>query len=143
MTTTQLSTPASDGEVPAIESVVDVSDVAKNGVYVNGLDAFTDAPAPPTVNDTHEYSDPYAIPLHDQLAFTPRKLRVITAGAGFSGLMLAHKFQHRFPEVQAFLEHKIFEARNDIGGTWLVNTYPGVQCDVPSHIYVSRKPVQL
>ncbi len=75
--------------------------------------------------------------MHDQLAFTPRKIRVITVGAGFSGLIMAHKFQHQFPELQDFIEHKIFEARGDIGGTWLVNTYPGVQCDVPSHIYVS------
>ena len=62
---------------------------------------------------------------------------MVTIGAGFSGLMMAHKFQHRFPEMQEFIEHTIFEKHNNLGGTWLVNTYPGVQCDVPSHIYVS------
>lgn len=72
-----------------------------------------------------------------QYALSPRKLRIITIGAGFSGLLIAHKFQHRFPELQDFVEHTIFEGRSDLGGTWLVNTYPGVQCDVPSHIYVS------
>ena len=71
-------------------------------------------------------------------ALKPRKLRIITIGAGFSGLLIGHKFQHRFPELQEFVDHTIFESRSDIGGTWLVNTYPGVQCDVPSHIYVSR-----
>ena len=79
----------------------------------------------------------YAVPLNDQLAFTPRRLRVITVGAGFSGLLVAHKFQHRFPEMDAIIDHTIYEKRHEVGGTWLVNTYPGVQCAVPSHIYVS------
>lgn len=78
----------------------------------------------------------YAIPLNEQLAFTPRKTRVITIGAGYSGLIVAHKFQHRYPEMQDMVEHTIFEGRSEVGGTWLVNTYPGVQCDVPAQIYV-------
>ncbi|KIW81843.1 hypothetical protein Z517_04869 [Fonsecaea pedrosoi CBS 271.37] len=69
-------------------------------------------------------------------AWTPRrKIKVITVGAGFSGLMFAHKLQHQYPEVGQMVDHSIFEARHDVGGTWLVNTYPGVQCDVPAHIY--------
>ena len=48
---------------------------------------------------------------------------------------MAHKIQHRFPELQEYVDHTIYEARSDVGGTWLINTYPGVQCDVPSHIY--------
>ena len=79
----------------------------------------------------------HSVPFNPQYALNPRKLRIITIGAGFSGLLVAHKFQHRFPELQDFVEHTIFEGRSDLGGTWLVNTYPGVQCDVPSHIYVS------
>ncbi|GAM33513.1 hypothetical protein TCE0_011r00460 [Talaromyces pinophilus] len=79
--------------------------------------------------------DAHEVPFNPQYAMNPRKLKIITIGAGFSGLLIAHKFQHRFPELQDFVEHTIFEARSDIGGTWLVNTYPGVQCDVPAHIY--------
>lgn len=76
--------------------------------------------------------------LKNQPAYTPtRKLRVVTMGAGYSGLTLAHKFQHQQPDLQDILEHTIYEARADIGGTWIANTYPGVVCDVPSHIYVS------
>lgn len=48
---------------------------------------------------------------------------------------MTHKFQHRFPELRDIVEHKIFEALDDVGGTRFVNTYPGVQCDVPAHIY--------
>ena len=68
-------------------------------------------------------------------ALTPRrKLRVVTVGAGFSGLMFAHKLQHQYPEMQAIVDHTIYEVRHDIGGTWLANVYPGVQCDVPAHV---------
>jgi cation diffusion facilitator CzcD-associated flavoprotein CzcO len=74
----------------------------------------------------------------DEPAYTPRKLRVVTIGAGYSGLTMAHKIQHQFPDLQDFIDHTIFEANNGVGGTWKVNTYPGVQCDVPSHIYVSH-----
>lgn len=62
-------------------------------------------------------NDDVRIPLNDQYAFTPRKLRVITIGAGFSGLLMAHKFQHRFPEMQEYVEHTILERHSDIGGT--------------------------
>lgn len=79
--------------------------------------------------------DPFK--LSPNFAYKPRKIKVFTIGAGFSGLLMAHKFQHRFPEMRDIVEHTIFEARSDVGGTWLANHYPGVQCDVPAHIYVS------
>lgn len=70
-------------------------------------------------------------------AWTPRRRRsIVTVGAGFSALIFAHKLQHEQPELQDLVDHTIYEARSDIGGTWLVNRYPGVQCDVPAHVYV-------
>lgn len=78
--------------------------------------------------------------LSSAFAYKPRKMKVITIGAGFSGLLMAHKFQHRFPEMRDIVDHTIFEARSEVGGTWFVNNYPGVQCDVPAHIYVSQPP---
>lgn len=78
-----------------------------------------------------------SVPLRDVPAYTPmRKLKIVTIGAGFSGLLFAHKLQHQYAEMQNLVEHKIIESREEIGGTWLVNTYPGIQCDVPAHIYV-------
>ena len=79
------------------------------------------------------------VPLSDQYAYKKRKLRVVTIGAGFSGLIFTHKIQHEQPVLQEFIEHVIFEANDDVGGTWAVNRYPGVQCDVPAHIYVSLR----
>lgn len=78
------------------------------------------------------------VPLSDQYAYKKRRLRVVTIGAGFSGLILAHKIQHEQPELQEFVDHVIFEKNDGIGGTWRVNTYPGVQCDVPAHLYVCQ-----
>ena len=88
-----------------------------NGVETNGV---------PQTNGT-ESKNPYSIPVNDQYAYTPRRLRVVTIGAGFSGLIIAHKFQHRFPEMQEIVDHIIYEGHSELGGTWLVNTYPGVQ----------------
>ena len=34
-----------------------------------------------------------------------------------------------------FSSFTIFEKSNDVGGTWLDNSYPGAACDVPSHLY--------
>lgn len=31
--------------------------------------------------------------------------------------------------------YKIFEAESDLGGTWLLNSYPGCACDNLSHLY--------
>jgi cation diffusion facilitator CzcD-associated flavoprotein CzcO len=65
-----------------------------------------------------------------------RKLRIITIGAGISAMTLAHKLQHEHKDLsETILEHTIYESNPSTGGTWLVNTYPGVACDVPAHIY--------
>ena len=29
----------------------------------------------------------------------------------------------------------VFERDEEVGGTWWANTYPGCQCDIPSHLY--------
>ncbi|GIZ43150.1 hypothetical protein CKM354_000638800 [Cercospora kikuchii] len=109
--------PPSDGEVPKVEKKNPPTTELKN-----------------LSNGHHDETfDPFK--LASEFAFTSRKIKVITIGAGFSGLLMAHKFQHRFPEMRDIVEHKIFEAHHEVGGTWLVNNYPGVQCDVPAHIY--------
>ncbi|KAM3419577.1 hypothetical protein BST61_g2916 [Cercospora zeina] len=113
-----MATP-SDGEIPRIENENNESTASELNNFRNG--------------HADEAFDPFN--LSPEFAFTPRKIKVITIGAGFSGLLMAHKFQHRFPEMRDIVEHTIFEAHHEVGGTWLVNNYPGVQCDVPAHIY--------
>ena len=52
-------------------------------------------------------------------------------GAGFSGLAMAHYLRQTLPHAVI----TIFEAADDVGGTWYKNTYPGAYCDVMSHVY--------
>ncbi|PMD27582.1 flavin-binding monooxygenase-like protein [Hyaloscypha hepaticicola] len=60
-----------------------------------------------------------------------RRLKVLTIGAGVSGIMMAYQIQKQCQNV----EHVMYEKNEDIGGTWLENRYPGCACDVPSHAY--------
>ena len=46
-----------------------------------------------------------------------------------SGLLAAIKLR------AAGHEFTIFEKADKVGGTWRENTYPGIACDVPSHLY--------
>ncbi|PVH69195.1 flavin-binding monooxygenase-like protein [Cadophora sp. DSE1049] len=60
-----------------------------------------------------------------------RRIKVITIGAGLSGIMNAYNIQKECRNV----EHVVYEKNGDLGGVWFENTYPGVACDVPSHSY--------
>ncbi len=59
-----------------------------------------------------------------------RDLRFLILGAGMSGILSAIKLQ------EAGLDNfAIYEKTDRLGGTWRENTYPGIACDVPSHLY--------
>ena len=60
-----------------------------------------------------------------------RRLRVLSIGAGVSGILMAYQIQKLCENV----EHVIYEKNEDIAGTWLENRYPGCACDIPSHAY--------
>ncbi|KAF2661447.1 FAD/NAD(P)-binding domain-containing protein [Lophiostoma macrostomum CBS 122681] len=66
--------------------------------------------------------------------YHPRKLRMVTIGGGISAMNLAHMLMHE-KKMDDVVEHVIYEANEVLGGTWWVNKYPGVACDVPAHIY--------
>jgi 4-hydroxyacetophenone monooxygenase len=55
--------------------------------------------------------------------------RVLVIGAGMSGLLVAHRLQ------QAGVAFTVLEKNDDVGGTWLENTYPGCRVDNPNHNY--------
>ena len=54
---------------------------------------------------------------------------VIVIGAGFSGLYMLHRLR------QLGLRARVLEMAGDVGGTWLVNRYPGARCDIESIEY--------
>ncbi|KAL3603121.1 hypothetical protein FPOAC2_07438 [Fusarium poae] len=82
-----------------------------------------------------DYSTPgshgYSIPNTTYGDASNRRLKVVTIGAGFSGILLAYELQKKCQNV----EHVIYEKNHEIGGTWLENRYPNCACDVPSHGY--------
>jgi 4-hydroxyacetophenone monooxygenase len=64
----------------------------------------------------------------DELA-TDRSLSVVIIGAGMSGILAGHRLN------QAAVPYVILEKNDDVGGTWLENTYPGCRVDNPNHNY--------
>ncbi|VDB82950.1 unnamed protein product [Peniophora sp. CBMAI 1063] len=60
-----------------------------------------------------------------------RPIKVVCIGAGFSGIVAGIRFRQRIPNVDL----TIYEKENGVGGTWHVNKYPGLACDIPSHAY--------
>jgi cation diffusion facilitator CzcD-associated flavoprotein CzcO len=56
--------------------------------------------------------------------------RIAIVGAGFSGLGAAIRL--KAAGVEDFV---VLERAGEVGGTWQANSYPGCQCDVPSHLY--------
>ncbi len=59
-----------------------------------------------------------------------RDIRVAVIGAGMSGLCMASTLRHR-----GITNFTVYEKADEVGGTWRDNTYPGLQCDVPSRYY--------
>jgi hypothetical protein len=97
------------------------------------------------------------VPILEQSLHTPRKLRLVTVGAGINGLILAHKIQHNWPGASEWIDHQIYEKKkcvclppcpkpekgadskkHEVGGTWLENTYPGIACDIPAVSPIQR-----
>lgn len=60
-----------------------------------------------------------------------RPIRVVVIGAGVSGIALFIRLMQYVPKAQI----TIFEKNPQCGGTWYENRYPGVACDIPSHVY--------
>jgi cation diffusion facilitator CzcD-associated flavoprotein CzcO len=59
-----------------------------------------------------------------------RDLRFAVIGAGMAGILSAIKLTE-----QGHTDVTVYEKADRLGGTWRENTYPGVACDVPSHLY--------
>lgn len=60
---------------------------------------------------------------------TEREFDAVIIGAGFSGLYMLYRLR------EAGLSVRVFEAAEDVGGTWYWNRYPGARCDIESIYY--------
>ncbi len=59
-----------------------------------------------------------------------RSLRVAVIGAGMAGILAAIKLREA-----GYSDFAVYEKAGQLGGTWRENTYPGLACDVPAHLY--------
>ncbi len=59
-----------------------------------------------------------------------RDLRFIIIGAGMAGILAGIRLRKA-----GYDDWVIYEKADRIGGTWRENRYPGIACDVPSHLY--------
>ncbi|KAF2832951.1 FAD/NAD(P)-binding domain-containing protein [Ophiobolus disseminans] len=64
---------------------------------------------------------------HDAYTYYP----VVIVGAGASGIAMACQLKQQL----GFDQFRIFDRQAGIGGTWWINRYPGVACDVPALFY--------
>jgi hypothetical protein len=51
---------------------------------------------------------------------------IIIIGAGESGIALGYKIKQRL----GFDQFRIYDRQAGVGGTWWINRYPGVACDM-------------
>jgi len=57
-------------------------------------------------------------------------MRLAVIGAGMAGILSAIKL-----DEAGLTDFTVYEKADRLGGTWRENTYPGLACDVPSHLY--------
>jgi cation diffusion facilitator CzcD-associated flavoprotein CzcO len=57
-------------------------------------------------------------------------LRVAVVGAGMAGIATVVRLRQA-----GITDVVVYEKADRVGGTWRENTYPGIACDVPSHLY--------
>jgi cation diffusion facilitator CzcD-associated flavoprotein CzcO len=57
-------------------------------------------------------------------------VRIAIVGAGMAGVLSAIKLREA-----GLTDFTVYEKASRLGGTWRENTYPGLGCDVPSHLY--------
>ena len=55
---------------------------------------------------------------------------VAIVGSGFAGLGMAIRLKR-----EGIDDFVVLERAGDLGGTWRDNHYPGLACDIPSHVY--------
>ena len=60
----------------------------------------------------------------------PMPYRVAVIGAGFGGIGIAIALKQA--GIEDFV---VLDQADDLGGTWRDNSYPGLTCDIPSHLY--------
>ncbi|KAJ3493612.1 hypothetical protein NLG97_g4625 [Lecanicillium saksenae] len=120
---------AVDGQRSENTTVSNHKSTSRDGIHTDekrshGLDISTAANA-------QRQASPLEIV--DRYIDEPRPLKVAVIGGGLAGILAGILLPAKVPGIQL----TIYEKNEDLGGTWLENIYPGVRCDIPSHVYQS------
>ncbi|WP_405693455.1 NAD(P)/FAD-dependent oxidoreductase [Streptomyces coelicoflavus] len=75
-------------------------------------------------------ADPYAPPGTGREPVRDR-VDVAVVGGGFGGILAGARLRERGIE-----RVRVVEKGGDFGGTWYWNRYPGIHCDIESHVYL-------
>jgi cation diffusion facilitator CzcD-associated flavoprotein CzcO len=108
-----------------------------NGLTNGDTNGHVEQQPLPPIQATEAYRNQYPLAYElSKLPFdTPRRLKIIVAGAGASALSLAHAVETGSIKN---IDLSILEKNAGLGGTWYENRYPGCACDIPSHNYLVR-----
>jgi cation diffusion facilitator CzcD-associated flavoprotein CzcO len=68
--------------------------------------------------------------MNAKTTLSPRTTKTLIIGTGFGGIATAWHLKQSGERDFIILERK-----NDVGGVWRDNSYPGCACDVQSHLY--------
>ncbi|KAL2418247.1 FAD-binding monooxygenase tazF [Exophiala dermatitidis] len=71
------------------------------------------------------------VPTPNTTSSPERRVKAIIVGAGIGGISAAVLLSHKVNN----LTYTLYDKNERVGGTWAENCYPGVRCDVPSHVY--------
>ncbi|GAA3613850.1 NAD(P)/FAD-dependent oxidoreductase [Nonomuraea rosea] len=116
-----------DGRRSFRQTPADEEEMLATGRFLAGTDAGRYLPL--LIEEVATRDDPAAPRWRKERLAPDRPFHVVIVGAGMSGLLAGHRLG------QAGVPYTIVEKNDDVGGTWLENTYPGCRVDVSSHLY--------
>lgn len=90
---------------------------------MNMVTERSDDETPPTLLNQPTKNIPSAYVVNEEPIHTPRPLRIVCMGAGYSGLMMGIIFAEELATKNT--NFVMYERNNDLGGTWLENRYHG------------------
>ncbi|KAH0591296.1 hypothetical protein H2248_001384 [Termitomyces sp. 'cryptogamus'] len=101
--------------------------VSPNGIngHTNGVNNMNGTKA----KEVYVASNAYELPNFS--IDDARPIKVVTIGAGYSGITAGIRFRQRVKNIDL----TVYESQAGVGGTWHANRYPGLACDIPSHSY--------
>ncbi|KAB8296997.1 hypothetical protein EYC80_002398 [Monilinia laxa] len=105
--------------------------ISRRSLATHAIPKLKPAAAQDQVQSKSPYNEAFTYIKNEQPLGTMRRVKVISIGAGVSGINMARALKRSGINI----EHIVYDKNPDVGGTWLENCYPGCASDDPSHNY--------